>query len=330
MSVIFVTGAAGYIGSHVVLNLLDQGYDVVGLDDLSNSYMPEQRKGYTFYEGDAGDEMFLKSILRQHEDITACIHLAGSIYVAESVEMPTFYYHNNVYKSYLLFKTCAEHGIKNFVFSSSASVYGESAEKEINESHSLMPISPYGRTKLLGELVLQDLAQDFDINFMILRYFNVCGADEKLRAGQNNKQSRHLIHKLCRVVQGVEDKFCVMGTDYDTPDGTCVRDYIHVSDLAAVHRVSVEHIVNGKSSAILNCGYGKGYSVQEIVDAMKKATGSDFPVENHGRRDKDVAYLVASNKALHSTLDWSPEYDDIDIILRTAWDWEKKRLSKLP
>jgi UDP-glucose 4-epimerase len=121
-----------------------------------------------------------------------------------------------------------------------------------------------------------------------------------------------------------------MGTDYDTPDGTCVRDYIHVSDLAAVHRVSVEHIVNGKSSAILNCGYGKGYSVQEIVDAMKKATGSDFPVENHGRRDKDVAYLVASNKALHSTLDWSPEYDDIDIILRTAWDWEKKRLSKLP
>jgi len=321
---VLVTGGAGYIGSHAVLALKDAGWPVAVIDDLSNGAREIVPGGVAFFEGSIADRALVDDILGR-EAIGAIMHFAGSIVVPESVEQPLKYYANNTLATHALIDAAVAGGVKHFLFSSTAAVYGAPERVPIDEEDAKLPINPYGASKLMTERMLSDCSAAYGFNYGALRYFNVAGADPGGRAGQIGKGSTHLIKIAVEAAVGKRDGVSVFGTDYPTPDGTCIRDYIHVSDLAAVHVAALERLVaNPNENLVLNCGYGKGLSVLEVLDAVDRANGAAVPREIAARRPGDPPQLVAGNKRLVETLDWRPEHADIDTIVADALAWERK------
>lgn len=320
---VLVTGGAGYIGSHMVLELIDAGERVVILDNLSTGFAWAVPKAATLVIGDAGDEALVRRLIASHK-ITAIIHFAGSIVVPDSVADPLGYYQNNTVNSRNLIAAAVAGGVKNFIFSSTAAVYGNPAQNPVREDAPPAPMSPYGSSKLMTEIMLRDAANAHDFRFVALRYFNVAGADPKGRSGQSTPRATHLIKVACETALGKRAGMDVFGTDYPTPDGTCVRDYIHVTDLARAHLAALSYLRAGKASDIFNCGYTKGYSVLDVIDAVKRASGVDFKVTLSPRRPGDPAAIVAQSEKIRATLGWSARHDDLDTIVAQALAWERK------
>lgn len=318
---ILVTGGAGYIGSHVVKQLGERGYDVLTIDNLSTGHKEAVLYG-KLEVIDLADKKRLKEVIKDFKP-DAVMHFAASIEVAESVKKPLKYYRNNTANTLNLLEVLNEEGINNFIFSSTAAVYGEPEEVPVKETHSLNPINPYGQSKTFVEKVLKDLSiANKDFKYVSLRYFNVAGADPEGRIGQSYQNATHLITRALKTAKGEYEKLYIFGTDYPTPDGTAIRDYIHVDDLAEAHLLALDYIIKGGESDVFNVGYGHGYSVKEVVETAKKVTGIDFPVEETGRREGDPAVLVADNSKLKKKLSWKPKYDDLEYIVKTAWNWE--------
>ena len=325
---VLVTGGAGYIGSHMVLALADAGENVVVLDNLSTGVRANVDKRAALVIGDAGDQDLVAKLVAAH-DVDAIAHFAGSIVVPESITDPLGYYLNNTVKSRALIATAVDSGVKSFIFSSTAAVYGNQETNPISEDATLAPISPYGTSKMMTEMMLRDTVAAHPLQFVALRYFNVAGADPKGRSGQSTPRATHLIKIASQAALGHRSHLNVFGTDYETPDGTCIRDYIHVSDLISAHMLALEHLRKQAGSVIMNCGYGTGYSVMEVIDAVKRASGVDFPVNLAGRRDGDPAALVAGAQLIRDTLGWKPQYADLDTIVTDALNWERKLVSGL-
>lgn len=322
MKKILVTGGAGYIGSHVCKALDRAGFEIVVLDNLSTGNRGAVQWG-EFIKGDLVDRELLDSLFQQYRFL-AVMHFAGSIKVPESVENPQKYYGNNTRNSFNLIECCKQHNVNNFIFSSTAAVYGELVDGYASEDLPLNPINPYGRSKLMTEWMLQDLSQSKnDFNYIALRYFNVSGGDPEGDIGQAFPEPFHLINIACEVAAGNREKAFIFGTDYPTEDGTCERDYIHVSDLADAHVKALEYVVEQKESMAVNCGYGHGFSVKAVLAEVKRATQVDFPVENAPRRAGDPAILVSKVDKIKKTLNWTPQYDDLSLIIKTAYEWEK-------
>ena len=324
---ILVTGGAGYIGSHMVHALVDAGEPVVVLDNLSTGFRFLLPGGVPFVAGSTGDRDLAVKTLRQH-DITAIIHFAASIVVPESVRDPLGYYRNNTMNTCMLLDAAVEAGVKHFIFSSTAAVYGNGGDAPVRESAPTPPISPYGSSKLMSEIILHDVGRAHGLRFVVLRYFNVAGADPQLRTGQATPAATHLIKVACETALGRRPKLDVFGTDYPTSDGTCVRDYIHVSDLVRAHLAALAHLRRGGASNTFNCGYGHGHSVLEVIDAVRRASSRDFLVEVAGRRAGDPVSLVADVTRIHATLDWRPQFDNLDTIVTHALAWERQLLGK--
>ncbi|MFQ5626562.1 MAG: UDP-glucose 4-epimerase GalE [Methyloligellaceae bacterium] len=318
---VLVTGGAGYIGSHMVHELCDAGQRLVVLDNLSTGHRWAVPDDAPFVTGDAGDPTCVKSAIREY-GVTAIIHFAGSIVVPDSVSDPLGYYHNNTVKSRALLACAVECGVKHFIFSSTAAVYGMPETSPINEDTALAPISPYGSSKMMTEMMLRDTAAAHDFNYVALRYFNVAGADPKGRCGQSTENATHLIKVAAQTALGQRPCLEVYGADYPTRDGTCIRDYIHVSDLARAHSAALAYLRDGGTSQVLNCGYGRGFSVLEVVDAVKKVSNNDFEVRMTDRRPGDPADLVADATRLPKLLGWKPEHDDLETIVTHAHAWE--------
>jgi len=322
-SPVLVTGGAGYIGSHAVLALRDGGWPVVVIDDLSNGSREAVPGDVPFFEGSIADRGLVDRILAEQR-IGAILHFAGSIVVPESVEKPLDYYANNTLASHALISAAVAAGVPHIVFSSTAAVYGEPERVPIEEDDHKQPINPYGASKLMTERMLADTAAAFPINYAALRYFNVAGADPDMRAGQVGKGSTHLIKVAVEAATGKRDHVDVFGTDYPTPDGTCVRDYVHVSDLADAHVAALEWLIERpQDNLVLNCGYGQGLSVIEVLDALNRVAGEPVPRVIWPRRAGDPPLLVASNRALVDTLGWSPRFAEIDAIITHALAWER-------
>jgi UDP-glucose 4-epimerase len=320
---ILVSGGAGYIGSHMVLELLDRGESVVVLDDLSTGFWWAVPKEAVFVQGDMGDQALVERVIAEH-GITEIAHFAAKIVVPDSVSDPLGYYLNNTVKTRALLESAVRGGVKHVIFSSTAAVYGEPAVSPVPEDIGLDPINPYGRSKLMSEWMLADTARAHGLAYVALRYFNVAGADPKGRSGQSSPNATHLIKVASQAALGQRAGLEIFGTDYPTPDGTCVRDYIHVTDLARAHLAALDHLRAGGSSLTLNCGYGRGYSVKQVADVVKKVSGVDFPVKLSGRRAGDPASLVAKADRIRAELGWRPEHDDLEQIVRQALDWEDK------
>jgi UDP-glucose 4-epimerase len=321
---VLVTGGAGYIGSHAVLALRDAGWHVAVIDDLSNGSREAVPEGVPFYHGSIAERVLVDSIIDQL-GIGAIMHFAGSIVVPESVEHPLDYYANNTVASHSLIGAAVAAGIKHMLFSSTAAVYGAPTQVPIVEDDPKLPINPYGASKLMTERMLADASAAYDLNYGALRYFNVAGADPQGRAGQRGRGSTHLIKVAAEAAVGKRDHIAVYGTDYPTPDGTCIRDYIHVSDLAAAHVAALEWLTeNPGENLVMNCGYGKGLSVLEVLDAVDRHTNMPVKRVMEGRRAGDPPELVASNQRLLETVDWRPQYNDIDRIVADALSWERK------
>jgi len=316
-----ITGGAGYIGSHTVLALQQAGRRLVVLDDLSAGNRTVVPEGIPFVQGNAGDQGLVGSVLEDF-DVDSVIHFAGSILVERSVSEPLAYYENNVAVSRNLLETCVSHKVDRFIFSSTAAVYGAVAVSPIPEHTETRPINPYGSSKLVTEWMLRDLAAAAGLRFVALRYFNVAGADPEGRSGQLGPVATHLVKIASQVVAGTRDSIAIFGDDYDTPDGTCVRDYIHVSDLASAHLAALDYLDAGGESQILNCGYGHGYSVREVLQAVERCAGRPLNPGKAPRRPGDPPILVADTSALQQTLTWRPRFDDIDKIISSAIDWE--------
>lgn len=317
---ILVTGGAGYIGSHVVKALGEKNYEVVTYDNLSTG------NSWAILYGD-----LVISDLSNKEDIKkvidlfkpdAVMHFAAHIVVPESVIDPLKYYKNNVSNTLTLLDVLLESGINKFIFSSTAAVYGIPERIPVTEEESLKPINPYGESKKMVEMILKDMSNAYNFKYVSLRYFNVAGADSNGRIGQAYRESTHLITRALKTAKGKFEKLYIYGTDYPTPDGTCIRDYIHVDDLAEAHLIALEYLIRGGTSDIFNCGYGHGYSVREVIDAAKKITGINFPVEETERRLGDPPILIADVNKIKRILKWEPKYDDLEYIIRTAWNWE--------
>ena len=326
---VLVTGGAGYIGSHMVLELLSAGEKVVVLDNLSTGVRAAIPAGVPLVVGDIGDQQAVEAVLRRH-DVNAIIHFAGSIVVPDSVVDPLGYYNNNTVKSRALMAAAVAAGVKHFIFSSTAAVYGMPEQNPVTEGAPKAPISPYGTSKLMTELMLADVTRAHDLRYVALRYFNVAGADPQGRSGQSTPRATHLIKVACQTALGEHNELKVFGTDYPTEDGTCVRDYIHVSDLARAHMAALKHLRAGGASEVFNCGYGTGYSVNKVVAAVKKASGVDFKVTYVPRRPGDPAALVADASRIRKVLGWKPELADLDTIVQHAYTWESRlvRLAK--
>ena len=321
---VLVTGGAGYIGSHAVLALKDAGWPVAVVDDLSNGSREAVPDDVPFYEGNIADSALIARIFDEQQ-IEAIMHFAGSIVVPESVEHPLKYYANNTLASHALITAAVGAGVKHILFSSTAAVYGAPDTVPIDEEDLKAPINPYGASKLMTERMLADASAAHPFNFGALRYFNVAGADSKGRAGQVGRGSTHLIKVACEAAVGKRDRISVYGTDYPTADGTCIRDYIHVSDLADAHVSALEWLVeHSENNLVVNCGYGKGLSVLEVLDAVDRANGEPVARVMEGRRAGDPPELVAANGRLLATLDWRPKYADIDTIVGDALSWERK------
>ena len=320
---VLVTGGAGYIGSHMVLELLEANEDVIVLDNLSTGFRWAVAPEAKFVEGDVGDHNLVRRLLLKN-DIDAVLHFAGSIVVPESVSDPLGYYLNNTCKSRTLIATAVEMQVPHFIFSSTAAVYGMPEENPVGEDAALAPISPYGSSKLMTEIMLRDAAIAHPLRYVALRYFNVAGADPEGRSGQSTPNATHLIKVAVETALGQRSHLEIFGTDYPTPDGTCIRDYIHVSDLVAAHLYALAHLREGGESEVLNCGYGKGFSVLEVIEAVKRASGSDFAVRYAPRRAGDPAAIVAEASRIGEVLGWSPVHDDLDAIVGDALEWERR------
>jgi UDP-glucose 4-epimerase len=321
---VLVTGGAGYIGSHAVLALKDAGWSVAVIDNLSNGSTDVVPNGVPFFEGDISDRQLVAQILREQQ-IGAIMHFAGSIVVPESVEQPLKYYANNTVASHALIGAAVEAGVKHVLFSSTAAVYGAPESVPIVEDDRKQPINPYGASKLMTEWMLRDASAAHPFNYGALRYFNVAGADPSGRTGQIGKGSTHLIKIAAEAAVGKRPQVAVYGSDYPTPDGTCIRDYIHVSDLAAAHVAALAWLTEHPGdNLVMNCGYGKGLSVLEVLDAVDRHTNRPVKRVLEGRRAGDPPELVAANKRLLETLSWRPEYADIDRIVGDAIAWERK------
>ena len=321
---VLVTGGAGYVGSHVVLALLDVGHRVVVLDDLSTGARELVPAGAVFVEGDAGDAELAGRLIAER-GITGVMHFAASVVVPESVTDPLKYYRNNTCASCHLIEVCARHGIAQFVFSSTAAVYGLPEMLPVDEDMATVPISPYGNSKLMTELMLRDLSAVSELRHVSLRYFNVAGADPEGRSGDVVAEATHLITVAAQAATGARDHIDIYGEDYDTPDGTCVRDYIHVTDVAAAHLAALDHLAAGGDSLTLNCGYGRGYSVREVVQAVERVAGIALNKRQAPRRPGDPPVLVAATGRIRARLGWQPKYDDLDLIVETALSWERRR-----
>ena len=319
---IFITGGAGYIGSHAVNVLGERGHELLIYDNLSTGHPWALLHG-SLAKGDLADRERLKDRLASFRP-EAVIHFAASIEVEESVREPLKYYENNVVNTMNLLQAMTGLGIRNFIYSSSAAVYGNPKDIPVNEAADPKPINPYGTTKAMIEQVLQDLAAAKDFRYIALRYFNVAGADPESRIGQDYRNPTHLITRALKTALGTYEKLAVFGADYPTPDGTCIRDYIHVDDLARAHALVLDYLIAAGRSDVMNCGYGHGFSVKEVVAAAKKVTGVDFPVVKEGRRAGDPAALVADSGKIRTLTPWQPKHDDLEFIIKTAWDWEKK------
>jgi UDP-glucose 4-epimerase len=319
---ILVTGGAGYIGSHMVHALVDADERVVVLDNLSTGYDWAVANGALLVNGETGDAPHVMALIAEHR-IDAIIHFAASIVVPDSVRDPLGYYRNNTVQSRALMEAAVEHGVRHFIFSSTAAVYGNPARVPVREDDPTIPMSPYGSSKLMTEIMLRDVGAAYGLRYMILRYFNVAGADPHGRAGQSTQGATHLIKVAVETALGLRPRMEVFGTDYATPDGTCIRDYIHVSDLVRAHSDALAHLRGGGTSLTLNCGYGRGFSVLEVVDAVKRVSGVDFNVEFTGRRAGDPARIVADSDRIRAVLGWQPQFDDLHTIVSHALAWER-------
>ena len=323
-STVLVTGGAGYIGSHVVLALLDAGHRVVVIDNLSTGIREQVAPAAVFVEGDIGDTSLLDRLMRDHQ-IQAVMHFAGSIIVPESVEKPLLYYRNNTLNSHGLIDSCVRNGVGSFIFSSTAAVYGMPDRLPVFEDAPTQPINPYGSSKLMTEWMLRDAAHAHALRYVALRYFNVAGADPAGRTGQSTPAATHLIKVACEAALGRRPEIFIFGEDYDTPDGTGIRDYIHVADLAEAHVLALGYLLAGKPSTVLNCGYGHGYSVREVLRAVETAAGEALPIRVGPRRAGDPAALIAGAKQVRERLAWTPHHDHLPTIVSTALAWEKRR-----
>jgi UDP-glucose 4-epimerase len=324
---VLVTGGAGYIGSHMAFELVDAGEDVVVLDNLSTGRRAAVPPGAELVVGDFGDEALVRDLLKSR-NIDAIAHFAAKIVVPESVADPLGYYRNNTAAARSLLACAVEAGVGNFIFSSTAAVYGEPEHNPVTEDESLKPVSPYGRSKLMVEWMLEDVARAHDLRYVALRYFNVAGADPKGRTGQTSPVATHLIKIAVQAALGLRKGMEVFGLDYPTPDGSCLRDYIQVTDLARAHMAALRHLRSGGESLTCNCGYQRGYSVLEVVETVKRVSGVDFDVRISGRRPGDPAAIVAANARARELLGWAPIHDNLEDIVAQALAWEKKLMAE--
>ena len=320
---ILISGGAGYIGSHMVLAALDRGDEVVVLDNLSSGIRSLVAEAAHFHQGDVGDLALLRRLFHYYS-VTAVVHFAGSLIVPESVSKPLSYYANNTVASRNLIETCVHSGVKQFIFSSTAAVYGIPDHNPVTETTELMPINPYGRSKLMTEWMLEDVARAHDLRYVALRYFNVAGGDPAGRTGQSTPNATHLIKRACQAALGRLPVLDIFGTKYPTHDGTGVRDYIHVSDLVAAHALALDHLEQGGAPAVLNCGYGHGFSVREVIETVVKVTGQKIATREAPPRAGDLAEMVADSSRLQSQFGWSPAHDDLEEIVSTAYAWERR------
>jgi UDP-glucose 4-epimerase len=307
----------------MALELLDAGSDVIVLDDLSTGLASSVPGAAKFVHGDVADQALLRRLIAEL-GVDAILHFAGSIVVPDSVANPLGYYLNNTVKSRALIETAVQTGVRYFIFSSTAAVYGMPGSAPVKEEAPLKPLSPYGSSKLMTEMMLKDAAAAHDLKYVVLRYFNVAGADPHGRSGQSTPRATHLIKVACEAAVGKRSHLQVFGTDYETPDGTCVRDYIQVSDLARAHSAALAYVQAGGPSETFNCGYGRGFSVLEVVEAVKRVSGRAFEVRLGPRRPGDPAQIVAASNKIREVLDWTPSYDDLDLIVRQALNWEAR------
>jgi UDP-glucose 4-epimerase len=326
---ILVTGGAGYVGSHTVLELIAAGEKVVVLDNLSTGFRSAVPYDVPLILGDFGDEDLVTELLAKH-GIDAIIHFAAKIVVPDSVADPLSYYLNNTAMARTLLACAVDCAVKHFIFSSTAAVYGEPAQVPVSESETLKPMSPYGRSKLMVEWMLEDTAKAHDLSYVVLRYFNVAGADPQGRVGQSTPNATHLIKVAVQTALGRRPGMEVFGTDYPTPDGSCLRDYIQVTDLARAHVDALNYLRAGGGNLTCNVGYARGYSVLDVIDVVKKVSGVDFPVRKSGRRAGDPAAIVAANDRIRAELGWKPQHDNLNEIVRQALDWERRLHNRSP
>lgn len=324
---VLVTGGAGYIGSHMVLNLADAGEKVVVLDNLVTGFDWAIDGRAVFETGDAGDVTRVLGLIEKY-GITEIVHFAGSIVVPESVTNPLKYYANNTATSRNLIEAAVKGGVKHFIFSSTAAVYGMTGLAPVVEETPLNPMSPYGRSKLMTEWMLADVAAAHPITYGVLRYFNVAGADPGKRSGQSTPFATHLIKVACQTALGQREKMDIFGTDYETPDGTCIRDYIHVTDLIAAHALLLGYLRKGGESTTLNCAYGQGYSVRQVVDTVRAVSGVNLRADEGPRRAGDPASITATGEKVRRLLGWVPQHDDLNEIVETAYSWERHLMTR--
>jgi len=320
---VLVTGGAGYIGSHTVRALADNGESVVVIDNLSTGFSAFLPESVPLFIGDAADENLVEGVIDAH-GVDAIIHFAGSIIVPESIRDPLGYYRNNTMTTRNLLSAAVRHNVQRFIFSSTAAVYGNPEHVPVPEHAPTRPTSPYGSSKLMTEIMLHDVAAAHDLNYVALRYFNVAGADPDCRIGLATAGATHLLKIAVEAATGQRAKIDVFGADYPTPDGSCIRDFIHVSDLAEAHRSALSYLRNGGRPATLNCGYGRGYSVLEVIEAVRRVSGRNFAVQVADRRPGDIMTMIADTTRIQTTLDWTPRFNDLDTIVAHALSWEEK------
>src|SRR5438128_11777148 len=320
---VLVTGGAGYIGSHMVLALVEAGESVVVIDNLSTGFSTSLPEGVPLFIGDAGDENLVEGVIAAH-GVDSIVHFAGSVVVPDSMRDPLAYYRNNTMTTRSLLNTAVKCGVNRFVFSSTAAVYGNPDRMPVSEDAPTRPLSPYGSSKLMTEIMLHDVAAAHGMNYVALRYFNVAGADPHARIGLATVGATHLLKIAVEAATGQRAKIDVYGTDYPTPDGSCIRDFVHVSDLAQAHRAALSYLRAGGVSTTLNCGYGRGYSVLETIEAVRRVSMRNFAVSYAPRRPGDIMTMVADTSRIRSTLDWTPQYDDLETIATHALAWEER------
>ncbi len=324
---VLVSGGAGYIGSHMVCELADAGEQVVVLDNLSTGFQWAVAEDVPLIVGETGDQTLVGRIIREH-GIDTIIHFAASIVVPDSVRDPLLYYRNNTSNSRALIECAVHGGVQHFIFSSTAAVYGNPGEAPVTEDAPTLPISPYGWSKLMTEIMLRDASRAHGLRHAILRYFNVAGADPRGRTGQSTRAATHLIKIAAETALGLRPNLEVFGTDYSTPDGTCIRDYIHVSDLVRAHSDALAHLRSGAPSLTLNCGYGHGFSVLDVIETVKRVSGMDFKVVHAPRRPGDAARIVAGTECVRTMLGWQPRFDDLPTIVAHALSWERGLMAR--
>jgi UDP-glucose 4-epimerase len=320
---VLVTGGAGYIGSHMVLALAEAGESVVVIDNLSTGFSTSLPEGVPLFIGDAADENLVEGVIAAH-GVESIVHFAGSVVVPDSMRDPLAYYRNNTMTTRSLLNAAVKCGVNRFIFSSTAAVYGNPERMPVTEDAPTRPLSPYGSSKLMTEIMLHDVAAAHGMNYVVLRYFNVAGADPHARIGLATAGATHLLKIAVEAATGQRAKIDVYGTDYPTPDGSCVRDFIHVSDLAQAHRAALSYLRAGGASTTLNCGYGRGYSVLETIEAVRRVSGRNFAVQTAPRRPGDIMTMIADTGRIATTLDWTPQYADLETIAAHALAWEEK------